>query len=303
MPELQTRTFLLAFSLFVLLKVQAALAVPNVAHQDVWRVDVRPVAFLNATEQNFQKLRYYRWENNQWQLSDAKTFFDTQRAEIPLTVFAPGYSLTTQETTQVGLGLVRNFDPNKLCRVVLWDWYSDKGCKLIRRDIRNKIPIGYNSANYLAIFLQNMKPQSKVCLFGFSFGGRIVCDAVETLRKGGQRPEGLRLNLVLSGAATDQHWFAMGQRHGRMPEIVERILVTYNPDDWVLRYYPLIYSFRSDTAALGLEGLPMRHIAPEYRGRFENINVQRFIGRKHQTLYHIRTPVFRSRINAYFFFE
>jgi len=301
MPELQTRIFLLTFSLFVLLKAQTALA--NVAHQDIWRVDVRPVAFLSATEQNFQKLRYYHWENNQWQLSDAETFFDTQRAEIPLTVFAPGYSLTTQETTQVGLGLAQRFDPSKPCRVVLWDWYSDKGGKLIRRDIRNKIPIGYNSANYLAIFLQNMKPQSKVCLFGFSFGGRIVCDAVETLRKGGQRPEGLRLNLVLSGAATDQHWFAMGQRHGRVPEIVERILVTYNPDDWVLRYYPLIYGFRSETDALGLEGLPMRRIAPEYRDQFENINVQPFIGRKHKTLYHVRTPVFRSRINAYFFFE
>ena len=302
MLGLRIRTLVLTFSLFILLKTQLALAVPN-ENQDIWRIDIRPVAHLKACGQNFTKLRYFRWENNRWQPSDAKTFFDTQCADIPLTVFAQGYSLTSQETTQVGLTLIRHFDPNKPCRVVLWDWFSDKKDKHIRRDLRSKIPVGYNTANYLALFLQKLKPQSKACLFGFSFGCRIVCDAVEALRKSGHRPDGLRLNLVLSGAATDRHWFAQGQRHGRVPEIVERILVTYNPDDWVLWYYPLMYCIRSEAMALGLEGLPMRNIAPEYRDQFENINVERYIGHRHQTRYHMRTPVFRSRISEYFFFE
>jgi hypothetical protein len=305
-PGLRVRTFLLPLLLFVLLTSQTALAVPNAGKdgvQDIWRVDLRPVAYLKACEQHFHKLPFFRLENNRWQPSDARTFFETQCADIPLIVFAQGYSLTTQETTQVGLALVRHFDPNKSCRVLFWDWYSDKGSRFIRRDLRNKIPIGYNASHYLALFLQRLQPQSKVCLFGFSFGSRIVCEAVEILRQSGQRPEGLRLNLVLSGAATDQHWFAQGQRHGRVPEIVERILVTYNPDDWVLWYYPLMYSIRSDVVALGLDGLPMRSIAPEFREQFENINVGPYVGHRHQTLLHVRTPAFRSRINTYFFFE
>ena len=302
MPKLQVRIFLFLFLLLALLKTQIAVAVPSEC-QDVWRVDLRAVARLNADEQHFSKLAYYRWENNQWQSSDAETFFNTQQFEIPLIVFAPGYTSTTPQTTQVGFGLVQNFDPNKPCRIVFWDWYSEKGAGCIRRDIRSKLPIVNNTAGYLALFLQKLEPQSKVCLFGFSFGSRIVCIAVETLRQNDWQPVGLRLRLVLSGAATDRDWFAQGHQHGRIPEIVEKILVTYSPDDWALRFYPLMYDCRHRAKALGLEGLPMRSIAPEFRDKFENVNVSRHVGDEHQTVLHVQTPAFRSRINSYFFFE
>jgi len=272
-------------------------------HQDIWRVDLHAVARLAAGEQHFSKLAYYRWENNRWVASDAETFFNTQQPEIPLIVFAPGYTSTTQQTTKVGLGVVRNFDPNKPCRVVFWDWYADRGVGNIRCDVRSKLPIINNTANYLALFLQTLKPQSKVCLFGFSFGSRIVCNAVETLRKNDRQPEGLRLRLVLSGAATDQNWFARGQRHSKVPEIVEKILITYTSDDWVLQFYPMMYNFRDRAPALGFKGLPIQSIAPEFRSKFENININRYIGKEHKTLVHVQTPVFRNRINTYFFFD
>ena len=300
--KLQVRIFLLFLLLFVLPNTQAATAVPG-EQQDIWRVDLRSVAHLPGSERHFSKLAYYRWEKNRWVASDAETFFASQKPEIPLIVFAPGYTSTTPQTTKVGLGIVQNFDPNKPCRVVFWDWYSDKGTGNIRHDVRSKLPIIANTSNYLALFLQKVKPQSKVCLFGFSFGSRIVCHAAETLRKNNQRPEGLRLNLVLSGAATDQLWFAKGQQHSRIPEIVEKILITYNPDDWALRFYPMMYDHRDKASALGATGLPLRSIAPEFRAQFENINVQRYIGKEHQTLFHVQTPVFRSRINTFFFFE
>ena len=302
MAKWEVRTFLLILLLFAPLKTQAAETMPGEC-QDIWRVDLHAVAWLDANEQHFLKLQYYRWENNQWLPSDAETFFDTQQAEIPLIVFAPGYTSTTLQTTQVGLGLVRNFDPNKPCRIVFWDWYSERGPGNLRCDVRNKLSIINNTADYLALLLQKVKPQSKVALFGFSFGSRIVCEAAESLRKSGQRPEGLRLNLVLSGAATDQLWFAKGQQHGKTPEITEKILVTYNPKDWALRFYPLMYGLHHKAKALGRTGLPVRQIDPAYRDRFENVDVSRSIGDEHQTLYHVQTPAFRSRINGYFFFE
>jgi len=304
MMRLQVRLFLLL--LFVLSATQTAVAIPS-EHHDIWRVDLYSVAYLPASEQNFSKLGYYRWENNRWIASDAATFFATQQPEIPLIVFAPGYSVTSLQVTQVGLGIVQNFDRDKPCRVVLWDWYSDRGVGRIRYDLRRKLPIVYNTGVYLTLFLQHLNPQSKACLFGFSFGSRIVCHAAETLRRSDQQPEGLRLNLVLSGAATDQRWFAQGQQHSRIPEIVEKILVTYNSDDWVLRFYPLMYNFgnnfRNKPPALGFKGLPMESIPPKFRAQFKNINVRCYIGKEHQTLPHVQTPVFRSQINTYFFFE
>ena len=302
MIKMKVHIFVLFFLLFTLPNMQTTVAVPC-EHQDIWRVDLHSVAHLPANEQHFPKLTYYRWENNRWRVSDAEFFVATQQPEIPLIVFAPGYSSTTQQATQVGLGIARYFDPDKPYRVVIWDWYSDRGLGNVRRDIRSKLPVVHNTADYLALFLQELKSQSKVCLFGFSLGSRIVCHAVETLRQNDQRPEGLRLNLVLSGAATDQNWFARGQRHSRIPEIVEKILVTYNSDDWVLRFYPLMYNCRDKTPALGYKGLSIQSIPSEFRAQFENINVHRYINREHQTLYHVRTPVFYSRINTYFFFE
>lgn len=302
MPRLQISTFSLVLLLLVLSNVLATAAVPN-ENQDIWCIDLHAVARLTADEQDFPKLKYYRWENRRWQVSDAETFFGTQQPDIPLIVFAQGYSLTTQQTTQVGLGLVRTFDPNKPCRVVFWNWYSDRGIFNIRRDIQSKIPIANNAADYLALFIQSLKPQSQVCLFGFSFGSRIVCNAAETLRKNDRQPEGLRLHLVLSGAASDRDWFAKGNRHEKVPQIVEKILVTFSPSDWVLRFYPLMYDFQCRTPALGLEGLPMRGIAQEFRDKFENVNVNRYIGNEHKTLLHVQTPAFRSRVNTYFFFE
>ena len=298
MLKLQVRLFL--FFLIALPIAQGAAATPC---QDIWRVDLHAVARVSASEQSFSTLLFYRWQGDQWQISEAETFFQTQKPEIPLIVFAPGYTSTTAQTTQVGLGLVRTFDPNKPCRVVFLTWYSERGVGNIRRDVRSKLPIADNAAGSLALFLQKLEPQSKVCLFGFSLGSRIVCHAVEALRKNDQRPAGLRLHLVLSGAATDRDWFARGQRHGRVPEIVEKILVTYNPDDWALRFYPFLYEFSCRTKALGYEGLPIRNIAPEFRSKFENINVERYIGDEHQTLLHIRTAPFQSRIDTYFFFE
>ena len=303
MVRLQVRLFwFFLLLLFALPTTQTVAAVPG-EHQDIWRVDLLAVTYLSANERNFSRLAYYRWEDNRWTASDAETFFATQLPEIPLIVFAPGFTSTTPQTTKVGLGLVRNFDPEKPCRVVFWDWYSDRGPGNVRRDVRSKLPIADRTGDYLALFLQKLQPQSKVCLFGFSLGSRIVCQAVETLRRSNQRPEGLRLNLVLSAAATDQNLLARGQKHSRIPEIVEKILVTYNPDDWALKFYPLMYNHRDRSPALGYKGLPLQSISPALRAKFENINVQRYIGEEHQTLHHVRTPVFRSRINTYFFFE
>ena len=302
MPRLHVHPFLFVPLLFVLLRMQSAAAVPSEC-QDVWRISLHAIAQLPADEQNFSKLKYYRWQNNRWKLSDVETFFDTQQAEIPLIFFVLGFTLTTSEVTRTGFDVVRNFDPNKSCRIVFVDWYSDRTDDTYRRDIRKRLPIADNTGDHLAMLLQKLKPQSKVCLFGFSLGSRILCGATEALRKNDKRPEGLRLHLVISGAAIDWDVFAKGHRHGDVPQVAEKIMVTYSPDDFVLKFYPMMHGLRYRSAALGLKGLSMQSIDPEYRDQFENINIDRYISGKHQTLPHVQNPVFRSRIKTYFFFE
>ena len=271
--------------------------------QDIWHIDLHGVARSFPNEQNFARLRFYRWKNNCWTPSDADEFFQTQEPDVPLIVLTLGYSLTSRDVSRVGHTIVRTFNADQKGRIVFWDWFSDRGTCRIRMDIRGKVPIADYAGKYLALFLQSVKPESKVCLFGFSFGSRIVCQSVEDLQRSENMPENLRLHLVLSGAAMDQDWLVSGQRYGNVIKTAEKILVTYNPDDWVLRLYPLIYHLGHSPVALGLEGVPIQRIAPEFRSRIDNINVEPYMGSAHQTIQHVISPVFRSRVNEYFFFN
>ncbi|MDR3182647.1 MAG: hypothetical protein LBT89_06965 [Planctomycetaceae bacterium] len=270
-------------------------------NHDIWRIDTHSLSFAEPNSENFAKLRYYQRTNNAWVESGSETFFSTQQKDVPLIIFAPGYTSTTSGTIQTGLGLVRLFDKSKKCRVVFWDWYAERIFCRIRSDVRSKIPVAQRSAGYLTLLMQNLKTDSKVCLFGFSFGARIVCGGVQNLNEADA--ERLHLHVVLSAAATDQNWLGSESRHSNTVKYAEKILVTYNPDDWALAFYPYMYEIGHRAEALGLLGPPMRSVAPQYRSKIEAVNVQHYIGREHQTLKHAGSPVFRSRIGTYFFFE
>ena len=271
------------------------------AEQDIWLIDTHPAPWNRASEAGFMKAIYYQLVGHRWVRSDAESFFETQIPDIPLVVFSPGYTSTISDTGEVGMSLVRLYQQGQNCRTVFWSWPADKiRCRLVP-DIREKITVASASGDYMAMFLNRLKPESQVCMVGFSFGNRIICDAVARL--GDDHPDGMRIHLVLTASATDRGWLASGSRHGDLPRLAEKILVLYNPSDSALMFYPLLYGNGSRPDALGSLGPPMTRIAPEYRDRIEAINVQRYVGKMHQTVWHLRTPVFRQRMNDYLFFS
>jgi len=187
---------------------------------------------------------------------------------------------------------------------VFWNWPSVKQSTLITQlgqDIRAKMPVASASSDYLTMFLRTLPPNSKVCIFGFSFGNRIVLDAVERL--GEDRPEGLRIRLVLAGAATDRNFLARNHRNGNVPAIAEKILIFFNPFDRALFVYPLIYGNDYMPEALGQYGPPFHAILPQFRERIEAVDVFSQVGVRHITVASMDTPAFKQRIGTYFFFE
>lgn len=272
-----------------------------VAGQDIWLVDTHHAPWNNATKEGFAKVVYYQLDGHRWVRSDAETFFETQSPEVPLVLLSPGYTSTTSDTIEVGMALVRLYESNQNCRTVFWSWPAEKIRLRLARDIRDKIHVAAASGGYMAMFLNRLKPDSQVCMIGFSFGNRIICDAVEKL--GDDRPAGMRIHLVLTASATDRGWLATGSRHGNVPRLADKILILYNPADRALSFYPLLYGNGSRPDALGSFGPPLARIAQEYRGRIEAVNVQPYIGRNHLTLYHLQTPIFRLRMNDYLFFD
>lgn len=273
---------------------------PGFASEDIWFIDTHSCSWHCASEQGFQNAIYYQLVGNKWIKSNIETFLETQDPEIPLVVFSPGYTSTTSVTIEVGMELVHLYQKDQKCRTVFWCWPADKIRLRLAPDIREKISVAEASGQYLSHFLRRLKPESKVCMIGFSFGNRIICDAVQNL--GDDRPENMRIHLVLTAAATDRLWLSRHSRHGDLPRLTEKILILYNPADRALKFYPYLYGDGSRPDSLGRYGPVIQYIDPEYRNRIEDVNVNRYLGKYHRTVYHLQTPVFRQRMNDYLFF-
>jgi len=275
------------------------------AEQEIWLIDTHSAPWNCATEAGFAKAIYYQWDGKRWVRSDAETFFATQSPDVPLVLFSPGYTSTVSDTVEVGMKLVRLYNTEQHYRTVFWSWPADKTRLRLRPDIQDKILVAEASGDYLAMFLQRLKPESHVCMIGFSFGNRIICDAVIRLGDAyplGKRPIGMRIHLVLTASATDQGWMATGSRHGEVPRLAEKILILFNPADRALRLYPLLYGNGSRPSALGRFGPPLTRITPDYHSHINAVNVNSYIGGFHRTVYFLQTPVFARNMNHYLFF-
>ncbi|MDR1960478.1 MAG: alpha/beta hydrolase [Planctomycetaceae bacterium] len=269
---------------------------------DIWLIDTHSVPWMSAEESDFAGVTYYHFVQNRWIPSGAEAFYSTQSPDVPLIVYTPGYTATTSDTVEVGMEIVRLLKTEKSYRIVFWDWPASKITFGLGKDIRSKIPITMANGIYQGMFLRSLKPHSRVCLLGFSFGNRIICDAVEMLKEGKPSPN-LRIRLVLTASATDQNWLGRHSRHAHVPEIAEKILILYNPMDRALRFYHLLYGVGCKVQALGRFGPPICSMAPEYRNRIEAVNVYPEVGPYHRTIYHLKSAAFRKRLNTYLFFE
>ncbi|MDR2344499.1 MAG: hypothetical protein LBE18_00380 [Planctomycetaceae bacterium] len=273
--------------------------------QDIWMITTETASWTKATESEFNKILYWRLHKTKsqmyWEKSDAATFFITQNPSIPVLIFSPGYTSTKTETIEIGLKILGLFDPNKPIRMIFWQWPAEKlNCRLLP-DIRSKIPVAEANGIYMSILLKKLKPNSKVSILGFSFGTRLIGDAVENTAD--SKPDGMKINLIYGGAASDSQWLAKGNKNGNVPKIAHNILVFYNQEDFRLKFYPFLYADENNAIPLGSVGAPMNRIDPEYHNKIEMVDLAPHIGFRHKTVILIGSKPFKNRINKYFFFE
>jgi hypothetical protein len=273
--------------------------------QDVWMITTETASWTKATESEFEKILYWRQVKSgtqrHWEKSDAKKFFVTQNPNVPILIFSPGYTSTKSDTVEIGFKILSLCDSSKPIRMIFWQWPAEKiACRLLP-DIRSKIPVAEANGNYMSMLIKRLKPESKVSILGFSFGTRLLGDAVENV--GDLKPTGVKINLIYGGAASDKQWLANGNRNGNVPKIANKILVFYNPDDFRLKFYSYLYANENNVEPLGSNGAPMSRIDKKYHDKIEMVNLSQTIGFRHKTIILIGTQQFKERINEYFFFE
>ncbi|MEN6449574.1 MAG: alpha/beta hydrolase [Thermoguttaceae bacterium] len=254
--------------LLVILSLQAVAVGADAPR--IWLLSTRCVdGFRNARDATAQ-IEYWRiGQCGDQQPADAEEFRSCDSVEMPTVVFVHGNNTAASEAVTKGLYVYASICSqvgDKPFRFVIWSWPADR-LRRIAGNTRMKAVQCDVESYYLAAWLDGLRPGTKVCLVGHSFGPRIIAGALHLLGGGElacrRLPEktvaawagGKRnpLRAVLLAGALDADWLAAGSRNGRALSLSDQVLITCNEGDRVLRWYPHLWS-RHGPQALGLVG-------------------------------------------------
>lgn len=181
---------------------------------------------------------------------------------------------------------------------IIFDWPSWRVNPIDVIDINEKARRSYATGLHLSQFLLAFPAESRVCLLGQSFGGRVVATALHLLGGGAinsrakERPvklarlrPDLQIRAVLLGAAIDHDWFDPGERLDRAIQGCEYLLNLYNSSDEALLMYPLM-NRSGKRGAMGRKGLTDRDL--ERLGplaeKVDQHDLEPIVGRAHTLL-------------------
>ena len=283
--------------------------------QPLWLVSTRAAPHCGNLRGSANKIGYWRLDDNScWQSCDAEQFRATDDRCVPTVVFIHGNRTDADyaiEKAGYVYEVLRAEAGDRAFRFVIWSWPSDRAVRPARRDARLKADYSDAESYYLAEWLAAINPEAPVCLIGHSFGPRIITGALQILAGCEVAGRGLPETLVIKAAspqrpiravllatASDCDWFLPGHRDGLALSLVDRVLVTQNCHDRVLRSYSNLYG-RGGTPAMGLVGPTLAKDTE----KIEVVDVSGEVNQKHDWRLYISACSVRSRLAWYAFLE
>lgn len=273
---------------------------------DVWLVSTRSAPTRGALCSGEERIGYWRLgADGCWETRDAEAFHAAADPSVPMTFFVHGNQTTANEAVReawpLGRCLQREAD-GRPYRLVIWSWPSDRIRGRVRHDVRVKAARSDAQAYYLAQTLRRLPRDVPVNLVGYSFGSRIITGALHLAAGGrlagrqlpGATIDRMPVRAVLVAAALDSDWLLPGRRNGLALSQVERMLITVNHRDRVLRWYPAMRRGRGPWA--------MGEVGPRVgRGaeKIERLNVTQAVGRRHDWCRYIASGCLRAAIGGY----
>jgi len=197
--------------------------------------------------------------------------------------------------------------------IVAFDWPSQRVYRNDFRDINEKGRRAYVAGFHLARFVQQFPPESRICLLGQSYGGRVVTSALHLLGGGclnsqDRDPpvslESLRSDLhvraVILGAASDHDWLDPGRRLDHALLGCEALLNLYNRRDEALFLYPFLIrsGHRHALGRVGLHNRDLDRLGP-LAARYTERDVHDLLSDEHTLLDAVANPVIARLIAPY----
>lgn len=271
---------------------------PPLTNHQLWLVSTRDASSCPSLEQT-SRLRYWRCDpDQQWRHSHLSELLGSDDPNMTTLFYVHENRVTQAETFGRARKVFRQLSDvapaGQRFRMIALSWPSDRIAGGQRADVQIKAQRSEAHSFYLAWLVDQIRPDVPVSFFGDSFGPRLITAALHRLGGGsiqGQgsfprlHPQRRPVRAVLMSAALDAHWLYPGQRHGLALTQVEHMLITVNPADRTLRWYPhMDRLLRNGPDALGYVGVPCVRCLGQYEGRVAQWNVCGIVGSTHSWL-------------------
>jgi hypothetical protein len=269
---------------------------PPAAVAQIYLISTRGAAGGGDLEAELSKIAYYRLAESSsgatWQATDAAAFQASALPGVPTTVLVHGNGTDEDWAVRHGnefFALMKQRACGKPFRLIVWSWPAERALRRIRLDVQFKTCRSDVEAYYLARVLAGLPKGTPLSLAGYSLGCRTLGGALELLAGGSEAGRSLPpqvlaawnqagprpIRVMLVAAALDADWLEPCGPFALAPAAVERILVSQNVRDPVLRLYSRLYGPRGPEA--------LGHAGPTGTagGKMEVYDVSCEVGRKH----------------------
>ncbi|MBN1588815.1 MAG: hypothetical protein JW888_04810, partial [Pirellulales bacterium] len=241
-------------------------AVQKAPQHELWIINTRCAPSCGEQQVQQAEIDYQRFDPKQgWIDADEAAFIDTGSADVPTSLVIHGNQVDSCDAIREGRYLYRllcRAAEDRPFRLVVWSWPATRIRGRIRRDVQIKAAQSDVEAYYLARSVDRMNADVPLAMMGHSFGARVITGALHILAGGELAGRALKdrknrpkraVRVVLIAAALDNGWLLPGWRNGLALQQVDRMLITQNSSDRVLRWYPRLYG-RRGPEALGFTG-------------------------------------------------
>lgn len=274
-----------------------------------WMVNTRHAPQRHGLECGFDRITYWKWQHGRgWVRYSRDAFVAAMDPSLPTTFYVHGNGLTYNVSitsarrmyNQIGQ-VVPGF------RLVLWTWSAEyiPGLSVVE-NVREKALRSEAQGYYLARLIDQLEPSVPLSLVGHSFGSRTVAAALHALAVGrasghdlpprryvGPRP----IQATLLAAAMDNIWLWPGSKYGLAVTQVNRMLITFNPWDRILRAYDRLDG--SDAGVLGMTGLPQEFRLGDHESKVIEWKVTPWVWSAHRWARYANSPRLANRLRPY----
>ena len=248
----------------------------------------------------------WSFENGSWIQKESESFFSGDDPRRVTLFWAHGYQTNMSSAAQGGFILKSVLDRSRSAtghdrkyRIVVWKWDSERDYARIRVDAKEKKNYAFYCGAELGKFMGRLNPKDDVVLIGFSFGAVVAGSALQALAttpnpymKGHTAPAIARsgetstssstemtgrISLILISAACDLGSFSPGGCFSAGASLPTRVLNLYNPNDYALKFYPMI---SATSQAMGIAPLWGQEFTNAVGATF-NINTNSVLGKEH----------------------